>query len=113
MITNSKTYILTIVILIAIFGVYNFIFYNDDGFVPVEKSSSEAVKSQQLFQNNRCRSCRQLNGLGSYLDPDLINIYSDKGKGPNIKTFCGSSGARNRESGAAYYEDFKYLNRTT
>ncbi len=52
MITNSKPYILTIVILITIFGIYNYLGYNADGFIPVEKLSSEAVKGLQLFQRN-------------------------------------------------------------
>lgn len=91
MITNSKPYILIIVILITIFGVYNYIVYTADGFVPVEKLSSEAVIGQQLFQSNRCWSCHQLYGLGGYLGPDLTNIYSDQGKGPNyIKAFLNS-----------------------
>ncbi|MGM0391273.1 MAG: c-type cytochrome [Bacteroidota bacterium] len=91
MITNSKPYILIIVILITIFGVYNYIVYNADGFVPVEKLSSEAVKGQQLFQSNRCWSCHQLYGLGGYLGSDLTNIYSDPNKGPNyIKAFLNS-----------------------
>lgn len=79
MITNSKPYILTIVIFIAIFGVFNYNVFNADGFVPVEKLSSEAVKGQQLFQSNRCWSCPRFYGLGGYLEPDITNGNSDQG----------------------------------
>ena len=88
---NSKPYIFVIIILIALFGVYNYLVYNTDGYVAVEKLSPLAVKGQQLFQNNRCWSCHQLYGLGGYLGPDLTNIYSAEGKGPTyIKAFLNS-----------------------
>lgn len=91
MLLNPKSYILTIAILIALFGVYNYVVYNTDGYVTVEKLSPLAVKGQQLFQNNRCWSCHQLYGLGGYFGPDLTNIYSSEGKGPTyIKAFLNS-----------------------
>lgn len=88
---NSKPYLLTIAILILLFGVYNYVVYNTDGYVAVEKLSPVAVKGQQLFQNNRCWSCHQLYGLGGYLGPDLTNVYSTENKGPlYIKAFLNS-----------------------
>ncbi|OAD90222.1 hypothetical protein A7A78_06660 [Aequorivita soesokkakensis] len=89
--TNSRPYIFAIAILLAIFGFYNYVVYNTDGYVAVEKLSPMAVKGQQLFQNNRCWSCHQLYGLGGYLGPDLTNVYSAEGKGPTyIKAFLNS-----------------------
>lgn len=91
MIPNSKPYILAIAILISLFSVYNYIIYNTDGYVAVEKLSPKAVKGQQLFQSNRCWSCHQLYGLGGYLGPDLTNVYSDENKGPlYVKAFLNS-----------------------
>ncbi len=88
---STKPYILTIAILIFLFGIYNYIVYNTEGYVAVEKLSPMAVKGQQLFQSNRCWSCHQLYGLGGYLGPDLTNAYSHEGKGPlYIKAFLNS-----------------------
>lgn len=88
---SSRLYIFAIAILIAFFCIYNYVVYNTDGYVAVEKLSPMAVNGQQLFQNNRCWSCHQLYGLGGYLGPDLTNIYSTEGKGPlYIKAFLNS-----------------------
>ncbi|PHR13153.1 MAG: nitric-oxide reductase [Aequorivita sp.] len=89
--TDSRPYIFVIAILLAVYGFYNYVVYNTDGYVAVEKLSPMAIKGQQLFQNNRCWSCHQLYGLGGYLGPDLTNIYSVEGKGPvYIKAFLNS-----------------------
>lgn len=88
---NSKPYLYSIAILVTIFGVYNYVVYSTEGYVPVEKMSPKAVSGQQLFQSNRCWSCHQLYGLGGYLGPDLTNVYSDEKKGPlYIKAFLNS-----------------------
>ncbi|MEH6763348.1 MAG: cytochrome c [Aequorivita antarctica] len=92
MYTNSRPYIFVIAILLTLFGIYNYVVYNTNGYVAVEKLSPLAVKGQQLFQNNRCWSCHQLYGLGGYLGPDLTNVYSNENKGPlYIKAFLSSS----------------------
>lgn len=88
---NSKPYLYVIVILLATFGLYNYVVYNTEGYIAAEKLSPQAVKGQQLFQSNRCWSCHQLYGLGGYLGPDLTNVYSDEKKGPlYIKAFLNS-----------------------
>lgn len=88
---NSKPYLYIIAILIVTFGLYNYIIYNTDSYIATEKLSTQAIKGQQLFQNNRCWSCHQLYGLGGYLGPDLTNVYSDEKKGPlYIKAFLNS-----------------------
>ena len=89
--TNSRPYIFVITFLITLFGFYNYVIYNSNGYVAVEKLSPVAVKGQQLFQDKRCWSCHQIYGLGGYLGPDLTNVYSAEGKGPNyIKAFLNS-----------------------
>ena len=88
---NSKPYLYVIAFLLAAFGLYNYVVYNSESYVPVEKLTQEAVRGQQLFQSNRCWSCHQLYGLGGYLGPDLTNVYSDEKKGPlYIKAFLNS-----------------------
>ena len=88
---NSKPYLYVIAILLATFGLYNYVVYNTESYIATEKLSSEAVRGQQLFQSNRCWSCHQLYGLGGYLGPDLTNVYSDEKKGPlYIKAFLNS-----------------------
>lgn len=88
---NSKPYLYVIAILLVAFGLYNYVVYNTESYIPTEKLTSEAVRGQQLFQNNRCWSCHQLYGLGGYLGPDLTNIYSDEKKGSSyIKAFLNS-----------------------
>ncbi len=77
--------------MITIFGIYNYIVYNTDGYVAVEKLTPLAVQGQNLYQSNRCWSCHQLYGLGGFLGPDLTNIYSEEDKGPlYIKAFLNS-----------------------
>ena len=88
---RSRPYLYAISILLMGFGVYNYIVYNAESYLPAEKLSSQAIMVQQLFQSNRCWSCHQLYGLGGYLGPDLTNIYSDEKKGSlYIKAFLNS-----------------------
>lgn len=88
---NSKPYIIVIAILVATFGLYNYVVYNTEGYIAAQKLSPQAVKGQELFQSNRCWSCHQLYGLGGYLGPDLTNVYSNEKKGPlYIKAFLNS-----------------------
>ncbi len=77
--------------LITLFCVYNFLIYTSkDGDAPI-KLSSEALHGQQLWQENNCWSCHQIYGLGGYLGPDLTNVFSEVGKGPDyIKAFLNS-----------------------
>jgi len=88
---NSKPYLYVIAFLLVTFGLYNYVVYNTESYIDVEKLSPQAVKGQQLFQSNRCWSCHQLYGLGGYLGPDLTNVFSDEKKGPlYIKAFLNS-----------------------
>jgi nitric oxide reductase subunit C len=47
-----------------------------------------ASEGKLLWQKYNCNACHQIYGLGGYLGPDLTNVYSHKGKGPDyIRTF--------------------------
>lgn len=44
--------------------------------------TEEASKGKLLFQEHNCTACHQLYGLGGYMGPDLTNVISAPGKGP-------------------------------
>ncbi|MHA1544136.1 MAG: c-type cytochrome, partial [Alphaproteobacteria bacterium] len=44
--------------------------------------SLEAQAGQRLFQKKNCIACHQFYGLGGYMGPDLTNVISEDGKGP-------------------------------
>ena len=46
------------------------------------RASAEVKAGKALWQENNCGSCHQFYGLGGYLGPDLTNVLSAKGKGP-------------------------------
>ncbi|WP_325202721.1 cytochrome c [Flavobacterium sp.] len=77
--------------LVSVFGFYNFIIYAEDDSGNQKRLSDQALKGQELWQQNNCFSCHQLYGLGGYLAPDLTNIYSAENKGADyIKAFLNS-----------------------
>lgn len=52
-----------------------------------EISGAEAGKI--IWQQHNCVACHQIYGLGGFLGPDLTNVYSAEGKGPEyIKAFA-------------------------
>ena len=53
--------------------------------------SEQAIQGEILWQKSNCTACHQLYGLGGYLGPDLTNVISRPGKGPNyVKAFLNS-----------------------
>src|SRR5690349_4362510 len=48
----------------------------------LQTASAEVKYGKTLWQKNNCGSCHQFYGLGGYLGPDLTNVFSAKGKGP-------------------------------
>jgi len=87
----SGPYRAVMAIFLVIFGVYNFIIYTSSSKKPVELMSKEAISGQGLWQENNCTACHQLYGLGGYLGPDLTNVISTPGKGPDyVKAFLNS-----------------------
>ena len=77
--------------LVAMFVVYNIIIYTQGTSNNTPKMSEQAIKGEQLYQENNCTSCHQFYGLGGYLGPDLTNIISQENKGPEyVKAFLNS-----------------------
>jgi len=77
--------------LVAMFVIYNIIIYTQGTSNNTPKLSEEAVKGEQLYQENNCTACHQFYGLGGYLGPDLTNVISEENKGPAfVKAFLNS-----------------------
>lgn len=78
-------------VLIILFAIYNVTVYTKTNPESDLLLSREAIKGEDLWQQNNCFSCHQLYGLGGYLGPDLTNTYSTEGKGEAyIKAFLNS-----------------------
>lgn len=45
--------------------------------------SPEVRAGYAVFQEKNCTACHQLYGLGGYMGPDLTNVVSAPGKGPD------------------------------
>lgn len=78
-------------VLLCLFAFYNGIVYRTAGGEYTEVLSPKAVSGERLWQASNCNSCHQLYGLGGYIGPDLTNVYSADGKGPDyIKSILNS-----------------------
>ncbi|MDP2087937.1 MAG: cytochrome c [Flavobacteriaceae bacterium] len=78
-------------VLVFTFIIYNYFVYSSGTENHAPKLTEEAIKGQDLWQENNCWTCHQLYGLGGYLGPDLTNIISHPNKGENyIKGFINS-----------------------
>ena len=89
MLKNAPIYVICLSALAAVFCYHNYSIYTGRD-VPAKLSNS-AAHGQKLWQENNCFSCHQLYGLGGYLGPDLTNVYSAPGKGPNyVKSMLNS-----------------------
>jgi nitric oxide reductase subunit C len=88
---NTRFYMGFMVLLVSVFGFYNFTIYTNENSKYTAVLSKKALEGQALWQDNNCFSCHQLYGLGGYLGPDLTNVFSTKGKGADyIKVFLNS-----------------------
>lgn len=77
--------------LVVMFVIYNIIIYTQGTSNNTPKMSEQAIKGEQLYQENNCTSCHQFYGLGGYLGPDLTNVISQENKGPAyVKAFLNS-----------------------
>lgn len=77
--------------LVVMFAIYNAFVYTQGTSNDTPKMSEQAIKGEQLYQENNCTACHQFYGLGGYLGPDLTNIISSKNKGPAyVKAFLNS-----------------------
>lgn len=83
-----------IITLVSLFACYNAIIYSQRSsgtITKIEKMTDDAIAGEQLWQDNNCVACHQLYGLGGYLGPDLTNVISSEGKGPDyVKAFINS-----------------------
>lgn len=77
--------------LLVMFATYNIFVYTQGTSNNTPKMSKQAIKGEQLYQENNCTACHQFYGLGGYLGPDLTNIISQEYKGPAyVKAFLNS-----------------------
>lgn len=89
--SSTRFYMGFLAVLITLFAIYNFTVYTKTNPESDLLLSREAIKGEDLWQQNNCFSCHQLYGLGGYLGPDLTNTYSTEGKGEAyIKAFLNS-----------------------
>jgi nitric oxide reductase subunit C len=73
---------LILFLLSASFLIYNYIVYTDGAYLEEHRLSDQAITGEKIWQRKNCSACHQIYGLGGYLGPDLTNIYSLPGKGP-------------------------------
>lgn len=89
--SSTRFYMGFLAVLITLFAIYNVTVYTKTNPESDLLLSREAIKGEDLWQQNNCFSCHQLYGLGGYLGPDLTNTYSTEGKGEAyIKAFLNS-----------------------
>jgi len=88
----ARQNILVLIIMLIVFVAYNCVVYTTDCAAEDTKLSEEALAGQHVWQSSNCSACHQLYGLGGYLGPDLTNVISAQGKGPNyVKAFVNSA----------------------
>ena len=85
--TTSKRFIFGILSLL--FFIYTIFIYTKG--VTTNKGNlllnEQCKQGKILFQKYNCTSCHQLYGLGGYMGPDLTNVISAAGMGPDyVKT---------------------------
>lgn len=77
--------------LVLLFITYNCVLYTIGTKTDLQPMSPSAIRGQNLWQQNNCTACHQIYGLGGYLGPDLTNVISLDGKGPQyVKAFLNS-----------------------
>jgi nitric oxide reductase subunit C len=65
-------------------------------WIPITQSNADdqILRGKEIWQQKNCNACHQLYGLGGFLGPDLTNVFSHKGKGPDyIKAFVSGGTA--------------------
>jgi nitric oxide reductase subunit C len=73
----------------AAFAVYSAYVWTAGTDIPKNQPPGHQVKAGlALFQEKNCIACHQLYGLGGHMGPDLTNVVSAEGKGPDYaRTF--------------------------
>ena len=63
---------------------FSYLVYNHgSGSESEEISDVQAQRGKLLWQSYNCQACHQIYGLGGYMGPDLTNVISTPGKGPD------------------------------
>ncbi len=89
MLANKNRWVMTA--LVVMFVIYNVVVYTQGTSNNTPKMSEQAIKGEQLYQDNNCTACHQFYGLGGYLGPDLTNTISHPNKGAAyVKAFLNS-----------------------
>jgi nitric oxide reductase subunit C len=80
---NTKRWIIGI--LVTFFFIYSIVIYTLG--TRVDKGAAALTEQSKLgklvYQKKNCVACHQIYGLGGYMGPDLTNVISSLGKGPD------------------------------
>ncbi len=69
--------------LFIVFAVYTAMVYEYSGSGQhLSPPPANVRQGWDIWQQKNCHTCHQLYGLGGYMGPDLTNMISDPGKGP-------------------------------
>lgn len=90
----SKKHGLLLLLLLTVFGTYNYNIYNDQSAFGKIKLSEKALQGEKIWLKNNCNSCHQLYGLGGYLGPDLTNVYAFRKKNDTYLKAMFNSGTK-------------------
>ncbi len=90
----TRQYRIVLIILIIAFISYNTAVYTIGTKSDLPPMSRKALEGEKLWQKNNCTACHQLYGLGGYLGPDLTNVISTEGKGPDYVKALMMSGIK-------------------
>ncbi len=73
-------------VLVGLFAVQTFLTYTSGTRVKNSEAvfDARAERGEQLYREFNCTACHQLYGLGGYMGPDLTNVTSAVGKGPDL-----------------------------
>lgn len=74
-----------------------------------EEQLKKAINGRLVWQKYNCQSCHQFYGLGGYLGPDLTNVFSKKGKGPQLIKAMISNGSGAMPSYSLSQEETEHL----
>ncbi len=89
---NTKRFIISI--LIASFFIYSVVIYTVGTRVDKGEKwiTEQSRQGKLLFQKKNCIACHQIYGLGGFMGPDLTNVISALGKGPDFAKVILSNG---------------------
>ena len=73
-------------VLVVLFGVQSAITYTTATTVSDARATynEAATRGADLYRAFNCTACHQFYGLGGYMGPDLTNVTSAAGKGPDF-----------------------------